>query len=595
MIKKYLSKFLFIIFVCHCLSGAAQSLSFDDLLNIQKHELEKVKGFLAHTGWEFYSSKIDVGYDYFDYNLEYNTVGWTYEKSSYEDKAVGWFYLYQIDGYDNIVIFQTSRNNLNRLEQEAKSRLIHIETKAGDNELKTTYQNSVGVEFIFTMLKDAEDDHYYDKTYYSITVLNRSDFNRRKEEVSKRKEYETFIKMGDADFNTNDFERAKVNYQQAYNLKPTDSYPREKIAELNLLISKNENYNSLIKAADNSFSAKEYEEAIEYYEDALSVKPNEKYPKTKISEVKDAQLFFRERKTKIYNYPDFNKKHWDKINSSITQDIKNYFSNKDLAFNGTISYTYYIDTLGKTTRWSDSESASDVNIANSLRNLGSNYSLEPVYKQGYTFNAKGEMKMNVLFDKKKYFTIKKRYNNITKSEINNEKADEIYDLLSKANAKGKFKVQILTRKINDIDYSENKIIGYKHIGGPSNAFLSLLVPGLGDKFVYDNNKGLAIGIITYGLIGAGVAAKFYSINEYDKYHKATVQSEIDKYYDNANNANYAFYGLLAGGAAIWVADIIKVAVKGSQNRKEGKAYKSQIGLTYYPTINSIGLSCSIKL
>lgn len=593
--KRHLSRFLFYIIVFQCTLSVAQSISYDDLLNIQKHDLEKIKGFLGQTGWEFYSSKVDVGRDYFDYNLECNLVGWSYKKSYYEDKALGWLYLYQANGYENVLIFQTTEYYIKILEKEAKSRLTHIETVAGENELKTIYQNSFGIEFSFVMLKDEGNDEYYDKTYYSVIVLNRSDFDKRVKELKEKKEYDNFLAMGDTDYNTSNFENAKINYEKALNLKPIENYPKEKISEIKLLIVKNESYNSLIKAADKSFNAKEYSDAIEYYEDALSVKPNEKYPKTKISEVKDAQLFFTERKTKIYNYPDYNKNHWEKINNSLTKDINNFFSNKDLAFNGTISYTYYIDTLGKTTRGSSSESQTDVNIANSLRNLGSNYSLEPVYKQGYTFNAKGELKMTVLFDKKKNFTVKKRYNNITKNEINNEKQAVIYDLLSKTNAKGKFKVQILTRKINDVDYSENKIIGYKHIGGPSNAFLSLLIPGLGDKFVYENNKGLAIAIFTYGLIGAGVGAKFYSISEYDKYHKATTQTDIDKYYDNANRANYAFYGLLAGGAALWVTDIIKVAAKGFKNRKEGKIYKSQIGLSYNPVINSIGLSCSIKL
>ncbi|MCL2041822.1 MAG: hypothetical protein FWG84_07280 [Bacteroidales bacterium] len=140
---------------------------------------------------------------------------------------------------------------------------------------------------------------------------------------------------------------------------------------------------------------------------------------------------------------------------------------------------------------------------------------------------------------------------------------------------------------------EGKVAEYKDTGGPSNAWLSLLVPGLGDhRVTYGKKSGLSTALWSYGLIATGVGLKFYSISEYKQYHAATEQSEIDTHYDAANISNQLFYLCVGAGAAIWIYDVIWVWNKGAQNKKAWQ--KSQLGFYYTPEFGASGLTYTFK-
>jgi hypothetical protein len=130
-------------------------------------------------------------------------------------------------------------------------------------------------------------------------------------------------------------------------------------------------------------------------------------------------------------------------------------------------------------------------------------------------------------------------------------------------------------------------------GGPSNAFLSLLVPGLGDYYVdLDKEKQLFepyyITVATYGMLLLGYSYKVESNKSYDEYHNATDQTTMDRAYDAANQANHTFIICTSIGATIWAADIAWVAYKGFKNRKEQRAgfaykkYETQYYASYIP-------------
>ena len=149
--------------------------------------------------------------------------------------------------------------------------------------------------------------------------------------------------------------------------------------------------------------------------------------------------------------------------------------------------------------------------------------------------------------------------------------------------------------INGQQYDKNSLVKVKTYDGGANALLSLLIPGLGDHRVsHGERKGIGIAISTYGLIGAGVGLKLYSNSEYEKYHKATIQSEMDIHYRKANYANLAFYGSIIVAGVIWLSDIIWVAVKGTKNTKHKAYRRSYLGAYYNPNYKEMGLSYSYK-
>jgi hypothetical protein len=117
-------------------------------------------------------------------------------------------------------------------------------------------------------------------------------------------------------------------------------------------------------------------------------------------------------------------------------------------------------------------------------------------------------------------------------------------------------------------------------GGPSNALLSALVPGLGGYFVERNKiRSVLTTVSAGGLIAYGIFQKNLSNNYYDDYKSGTDPSDISTNYDKANKAQHSYYIATRVGATIWIADIAWVAYQGFQNKKKAQNSKllSKVG------------------
>ncbi|MCF6356637.1 MAG: hypothetical protein L3J54_02425 [Draconibacterium sp.] len=98
----------------------------------------------------------------------------------------------------------------------------------------------------------------------------------------------TLIKEADLLFSQKNYSDAKNSYNRALSIKPTDSYALQQVKKINDILNKQQaetQYQELIVQGDNSFREILYNEAIGKYESALKIKPNESYPKSKIEEI----------------------------------------------------------------------------------------------------------------------------------------------------------------------------------------------------------------------------------------------------------------------------------------------------------------------
>ncbi len=109
------------------------------------------------------------------------------------------------------------------------------------------------------------------------------------------KEYQAVIASADSAFNAGSYDLAKVRYNKALDMKPDDTYPQKKIAELNTALAEiaiqkkvDNKYNELVKQADLMFSSLDYETAIEKYNEAHALKPDEAYPVDQVALVNKA-------------------------------------------------------------------------------------------------------------------------------------------------------------------------------------------------------------------------------------------------------------------------------------------------------------------
>ncbi|MCX6248423.1 MAG: hypothetical protein NTW10_11885 [Bacteroidetes bacterium] len=108
-----------------------------------------------------------------------------------------------------------------------------------------------------------------------------------------KEEYERLVNLADSFYVSKKYINAKSDYQQALQVKPNESYPKDMIAKCDNLISGQEAnskaleeaYQAALSAADKLYTAKEYDKAKAGYQGALGIKPDEQYPKDKIKEI----------------------------------------------------------------------------------------------------------------------------------------------------------------------------------------------------------------------------------------------------------------------------------------------------------------------
>jgi tetratricopeptide (TPR) repeat protein len=102
--------------------------------------------------------------------------------------------------------------------------------------------------------------------------------------------FDLLIKEADQLMMQKNYSDARNSYNRALSIKPNDNYANQQVNLINDLLKKqiaDEQYNIIIAQADNSFKQLLYNEASKSYQEALSVKPNESYPKTKLQEINE--------------------------------------------------------------------------------------------------------------------------------------------------------------------------------------------------------------------------------------------------------------------------------------------------------------------
>ena len=148
--------------------------------------------------------------------------------------------------------------------------------------------------------------------------------------IARQKAYDESIAAADTYFGEENYELAKTEYSKAAELKSNESYPKQRILEINGLLEKlaaerQKRFEDAIVKADNHFEQENYQEAVLQYKIAESIKPAESYPKQRIAE---CNSFLAERLREIkaqYNIAiaDADKLYATKIYDKAIKAYKN--------------------------------------------------------------------------------------------------------------------------------------------------------------------------------------------------------------------------------------------------------------------------------
>ncbi|RFC55205.1 hypothetical protein [Brumimicrobium aurantiacum] len=107
--------------------------------------------------------------------------------------------------------------------------------------------------------------------------------------------YDEEIQLAASAVKEEKFEEAITHLKTAKNLKPSETFPQEEIDRVQSILDKvnakdqlEENYKKAIANADKAFNSGDYKESIVLYNEALSYKAEEEYPKAQILKVDQA-------------------------------------------------------------------------------------------------------------------------------------------------------------------------------------------------------------------------------------------------------------------------------------------------------------------
>ena len=129
-----------------------------------------------------------------------------------------------------------------------------------------------------------------DKLLADIAAKEAAEKDRVAKEKSLNERYTAVIAKADAAFNSKDYANAKNAYTEAYSLKPSEQYPKDKIQAIDALLAaaakeQDTKYKAAISKADAAYAAKDYANARSAYTEASSIKTTEVYPKDQLTKI----------------------------------------------------------------------------------------------------------------------------------------------------------------------------------------------------------------------------------------------------------------------------------------------------------------------
>jgi hypothetical protein len=124
-------------------------------------------------------------------------------------------------------------------------------------------------------------------------------------------------------------------------------------------------------------------------------------------------------------------------------------------------------------------------------------------------------------------------------------------------------------------------------GGPKNALLSAVLPGVGNVMVQPGHRIRFQPVIAAAYIGTlayGFSQKRKSNEQYARYRQQPYDQLAAPYYNDANRFHHQYLLALGTAAFCWVADVTYTLLKGIRNDKQRSVRFSNL----QPTANYVG-------
>lgn len=155
--------------------------------------------------------------------------------------------------------------------------------------------------------------------------LNKT-LNAIREESKKEEQFFEYIDKADAFYNNGELENALIEYNNALKIKSKDEYAQGKKAEITQTLQnekeKLDSFNNMVTLGDKLLSSEKYAEALLQYESALKLYPNNNSVKAKLKEANDKNAAYN---LKVSEFERFKKQGHDfELRKKYTEAIDSY-------------------------------------------------------------------------------------------------------------------------------------------------------------------------------------------------------------------------------------------------------------------------------
>jgi len=135
---------------------------------------------------------------------------------------------------------------------------------------------------------------------YTQDMISRIDEQLKAQMANLDINYEKSLKAADSLLKLKEYKSARAEYNFALSLKPAEDYPKSKLAEIENLYAKEKakmeaRYASIIKSADSLFEKKEFGLSKQKYTLATNIRPEDDYPKNQLAEIEKQEQLLAEQ------------------------------------------------------------------------------------------------------------------------------------------------------------------------------------------------------------------------------------------------------------------------------------------------------------
>lgn len=210
-------------------------------------------------------------------------------------------YVVALELYDKaLALFPTNEDVLAKVDE---IRPLAENQKKYNDQVELADELYISKDYMTAKSEYQKASQLWPENAYPQDMISRIDDQLADQMKNLDQNYRRSVKSADSLLDLKEYKLAKAEYNLALTLKPNEKHPKNKLKEIDAYFAERQkafeaDYSKMVAKADSLFDATQYIQAKDQYAFALTVKPDDEYPKQKLEEI-DHQLNLLEAEKKL--------------------------------------------------------------------------------------------------------------------------------------------------------------------------------------------------------------------------------------------------------------------------------------------------------